>query len=386
MVHISEREEQLPDLVIERLLELMTDHPEVLSLGPGEPDFSLPKPLVSEIKKLANQSNHYSTPGGLLELREAICKKLKKENDIKANPENVVVTSGSQEALLLATATTLDVSEEILLPNPSYMAYLPTVEIFNAVPKFFQLREENAFEPNPDEIKKQINERKTKVLLINSPANPTGNVIRKKVLEELADLAVEYDLAIFSDEAYEYILYDDVKHISIGSLNGMSDRVFTFQTMSKSYAMCGFRLGYVAAPEQAAKGIKKMHVEASICAPTISQKLAVKALQLPKKYVHGMVKEYQQRRDVIVPRLNELGLMTPVPKGAFYAFSNISHISKNSKKFAFDLLKKQKVAAVPGIDFGSAGEGYMRFSFATKLSIIEKALNRLEKFISQTHR
>jgi len=380
MVHLSERERQLPDLEIGKLLELAVEDPSILSLGPGEPDFSLPKPLVAEVRKYANDSNHYATSGGLLSLRKAICKKLKKDNRINVSPERIVVTCGSQEALLLAAACTLDVSEQIILPNPGFMGFLPTFELFNAGYTFYDLKEENNFEPDPDEIDKKIT-KKTKVILLNSPANPTGNVIRKKILEEIADIAVDHDLAIFSDEAYEKILFDDAKHVSIGSLNGMKNRVFTFQTFSKSFAMCGFRLGYVVAPEEAASAIKKTHIYSTICAPTISQKIAAKALSMPKKYTESMVKEYDRRRKVIVPRLNNMGLSTPMPKGAFYAFANIKHIDKSSKRFALNLLKKQKVAVVPGSDFGSSGEGHVRFSFATKLPIIEEALDKLQKFI-----
>ncbi len=380
MVHLSEREEQLPDQAIERLIEIMVEEPKILSLGPGEPDFSLPKPLVAEVKRLANQSNHYSPAGGLHALREAICKKVKRDNKITARPENVTVSCGSQEALMLAAACLLDVSEEILVPNPGFMGFLPSFELFNANVKTYKLSEENAFEPNPDEIKKQIT-KKTRVILLNSPANPTGNVISKRILEEIADIAVDNDLSIFSDEAYEHIIYDDAKHISMASLNGMADRTFTFQSFSKTYAMCGFRLGYVVCPEKAAKAIKKTHVYTTICAPTLSQKLGIKALSLPKKYTLDMVKEYDRRRKVIVRRLNDMGLPTSNPKGAFYTFSNIKHLNKNSWKFAFNLLKKQKVAVVPGSDFGTEGEGFIRCSFATKLPIIQKALDRIEKFI-----
>lgn len=370
----------MPDQAIERLIEIMVEEPKILSLGPGEPDFPLPKPLVAEVKRLANQSNHYSPAGGLKELREAICRKVKRDNKINAKPENVVVACGSQEALMLAAACLLDVSEEILVPNPGFMGFLPSFELFNAAVDSYSLSEENDFEPNPDEMKKLI-DKKTRVILLNSPANPTGNVISKKILEEIADLAVEHDLSIFSDEAYEKIIYDDAKHISMASLNGMSDRTFTFQSFSKTYAMCGFRLGYVVCPEKAASAIKKTHIYTTICAPTLSQKLGIKALALPKKYTLDMVKEYDKRRKIIVRRLNDMGLSTPNPKGAFYTFSNIKHLNKNSWKFAFNLLKKQKVAVVPGSDFGTEGEGFIRCSFATKLPIIEKALDRIEKFI-----
>lgn len=382
MVHISERELQLPDHVIGKLLRISVEDKSVLSLGPGEPDFELPPPLVEEVKRVAHRVNHYAPPGGYREFKEAFVKKLKGDNRIKASPENIVATCGSQEALLISAACTLDVSEQILLPNPGFMSFLPTFELFNANPRFYELKEEDAFEPNPDDIRKQIDRKKTKVLLLNSPSNPTGNVIRKKVLEEIADIAVENDLWVFSDEAYEHIVYDDARHVSIGSLNGMQDNVFSFFTFSKTYAMCGFRLGCVVAPKKLAEAITKTHVYTAICAPSISQRVGTRALSLSRKYTNDMVKQYDRRRKVIVPRLNEMGLHTPMPKGAFYAFANISHIDRDSKRFAMQLLKTQKVAVVPGIDFGSAGEGHIRCSFATKLPVIEKALDKLEKFVS----
>ncbi len=381
MVNLSEREQQLPTHVIEKLIEMSAEFPNILSLGPGEPNFPLPPPLVSEVKRLANVSNHYSPAGGLKELRNAICKKVKKDNQINCSPDNVVVTCGSQEALLLSAASLLDVGEEILIPDPGFMGFLPSFEMFNASVKSYKLFEELNYEPDPDEIRQNINPRKTKAILINSPANPTGNVIRKKILEEIADIAVEFDLAIFSDEAYEKILFDGAKHVSVGSLNGMSDRVLTFQTFSKTYAMCGFRLGYVIAPENIAKAIKKTHITSTISAPTISQKLGIAALRLPSKYTDKMVREYDRRRKVMIPRLNDMGISTPMPKGAFYAFGNISPFSRNSKKFALDLLNKKKVAVVPGVDFGQNGEAHIRLSFASDMKVIEKALDRLEEFV-----
>lgn len=381
MVNLSERERQLPSHVIEKLIEMSSEYPNILSLGPGEPNFPLPSPLVQELRKLANSVNHYSPAGGLKSLREAISKKANKENGIKCGPNNVVVTCGSQEAILLSAASLLDVGEEILIPDPGFMGFAPSFEMFNATVKPYRLFEELNYEPDPDEIRRSVNPRKTKAILINSPANPTGNVIRKKILEEIANIAVEFDLAILSDEAYEKILFDGSKHISIGSLNGMSNRVLTFQTFSKTYAMCGFRLGYVIAPENIANAIKKTHVTSTISAPTISQKLGIAALKLPSKYTDNMVKEYDRRRKVMVPRLNDMGISTPMPKGAFYAFGNISPFSRNSKKFALDLLNKKKVAVVPGVDFGQNGESHIRLSFASDMNVIENALDKLEEFV-----
>ncbi len=383
MVEISEREQELPDLEIDKLIKIAVEHPEIISLGPGEPDFALHKDLVEHTKKIAHKVNHYSPAGGRKEFKEAIIKKLRKDNKITANPDNVVVTCGSQDGLVLGAACCLDVSEQIILPNPGYMAFLSTFELFNANPRFVELKEEDAYAVNPDLVRKAINKKKTKVLLINSPSNPTGNVLSKKILEELADIAVDNDLYVFSDEAYEKILYDGTKHYSIGSLNGMKDYAVSFFTFSKTAAMCGHRLGFVVAPEKLAEALKKTHVLTTICAPTISQYLGLKALQMGDKYIKKMVKEYDRRRKFIVPRLNDMGISAPMPKGAFYAFGNVSDFDKNSKRFVLNMIKKAKVAAVPGIDFGPAGEGHVRFSFATKYSLIKKALDRMEPFLKK---
>ena len=381
MVEISEREEELPEAVIGKLLKIAAEDKSIASLGPGEPDFSLPKPLVNYIPQLKNKVNHYSPPAGRSDLREAIAKKVRKENKIKALPENVVVTAGSQEALMLASMCTLDVSDQVILPTPAFMGYQPMFDLINAQVVPIQLKEELKFELSPDDLKKHIDKKKTKVLLINSPSNPTGNVIRKKVLEEISDIAVENDLYIFSDEAYEKIVYDQ-KHYSIGSFNGMEQRVVTLQSFSKSHAMCGFRIGYAIANPELVQAISKIHIYSTLTACTLSQMLAVKALKLSEKYINAMVKSYRIRRDYLVTRLNELDLPTPKPEGAFYTFSNISEYSNNSFKFASDLLKA-KVAVVPGIEFGLYGEGYIRCSYATNLNVIKTAAERLEKFLKK---
>lgn len=382
MPHIAERELELPDAVIGTLLKAAAEDKTTISLGPGEPDFPLPQPLVQHIKEIAGRCNHYSPPGGIVALREAIARKLKKDNKINAQPENIIVTAGSQEALLLAAACTLDVSEQIIIPSPSFLAYLPTIELFNAAPQFLQLKEDEHWQPNPDALRKLIDKKKTKALIINSPANPTGAVLERKTIEEIADIAVEHDLYVFSDEAYEKIIYDK-KHVSPASLNGMEKYVLTFQTFSKSYAMAGFRLGYCVAPAKLAGYMAKTHVYTSICAPTISQLLGIKALALPSSHVNRMVKEYRRRRDFIVPRLNALGLYTTVPDGAFYTFSRI-RTEKNSQRFARQLLHQAHVAVVPGSEFGSHDEGYIRCSFATDYKLIEEAMDRIERYLN-TH-
>ncbi len=379
MNNISKRELELPESFIDKLMGLKDKN--IISLGPGEPDFAAPKPLFNGLAKLAKKSNHYSPPGGRPELKEALIRKLKRDNKINANPENIVVTCGSQEAIVLTILSTLDVNEQIIIPNPSFLGYSPTIELLDVTPVYLPLKEEENFSINTDELKKLI-DSKTKAIVINTPANPTGTVLTRDVLEEIADIAIEHDLYILSDEAYEKIIYDK-NHISIGSLNGMQDNVITFQTFSKTFAMCGFRLGYCIAPEKLARAVTKIHVYTTICAPTLSQLLGIKALALNKRYIDAMVAEYRRRRDLIVKRLNDIGLKTIKPDGAFYTFSNIKHLTNNSRTFATRLLKEAKIGVLPGTEFGRYGEGYIRCSFATDYKKIELAMGRLERFVEK---
>jgi len=378
MTHISERESQLPVLEFPKIFKKVINDKTILSLGPGEPDFITPKPLIRYTKKVVSKGTHYTDPQGMLELREAITDKLRKDNKIKTSPENVLVTCGSQEALFSSLLTVLDPTERVVMPSPGYLGYFPSIELVNAVPTFLKLDEKDNFEINPDRLEKSIDKKRTKAIIINSPSNPTGNVLSKKVLEEIADIAVDNDAYIFSDEAYEKIVYDK-KHISMASLNGMENHAVTFQSFSKSHAMCGFRVGYVAGPQKLIKEMSKVHHYITLTAPHISQLVGVKALSLSSKYTNLMVKEYRRRRDYIVKRLNGIGLPTPMPQGAFYTFSNIGKYSKNSVKFSKMLMKKARVAVIPGTEFGPYGEGYVRCSFATDYKIIEKAMGRIEK-------
>ena len=382
MMHIAEREIQLPEAVISKLIKVASEDKSVISLGPGEPDFPAPQPIVDFTKQFADKCNHYSAPGGRKELKEAIVKKLKKENGITAHPDNVVVTCGSQEALLLATACTCDVSEQVIIPNPSFLGYLPLFELFNAFPVPLQLHEKDDWNINPDDLKQLIDPKKTKVIMLNTPANPTRNLLSTKLLEEVADIAIEHNLYIFADEAYEKLIYNK-PHVSMASLNGMDKYTVTFQTFSKSYAMCGYRLGYAVGPKLLIEAMTKTHIYTTLAAPTISQMVGTKVLGMDQKYVEAMRKEYDKRRKVIVKRLNQMGLPTATPNGAFYTFSNIQDVMDDSFKFAFQLLKEAKVAVVPGKEFGTYGEGYIRCSYATALPRIETALDRMEKFVKK---
>ncbi|HIH15550.1 MAG: aminotransferase [archaeon GW2011_AR17] len=387
MKEVSERERDLPRTIIEKLTKLASESKETLSLSIGEPDFSMPRPLVKDLKKIVrkhkkNKLNHYTSGQGISELREAIAEKLYRENKIKVSADEVLVTAGSQQALFAGFLSALDPGEEVILSNPGYLGYIPAIELVNGVPSYVPLKEEEKFVINPDLIKKVVT-KKTRIILLNSPSNPTGTVLHKKILEEIADIAVDKDLFVFSDEAYEKLIYDGKKHISIGSFNGMKDYVLTFHTFSKSYALCGFRLGYAAGQQKMIDAMQKSVHYMSLCPSHLSQLLGVRALHLQAKYIEKMRREYDRRRLFLVQRLNEMGLPTVKPEGAFYTFSNISAYNKNSLAFANALLKKEKVAVVPGTEFGSAGEGYIRCSYATEYIKIEKAMHRLERFLKK---
>ena len=382
---ISERGEELPVSTIGELIKIAEESKGIISLGPGEPDFDSPSHIVNfACKRLREGYTHYSPPGGRSELKEAIVKKLKKDNKIDVSPDQVIVTTGSTEAILLALMCSIDPGEGVLIPDPGFLAYKPAVEILNGMPICVPHCERDGFQFKVDEAEKIIIPEKTNVMIINSPSNPTGVVFKKKTLEGIADFVNEYDLLVISDEAYEKLVYDGEKHISFASLNGMEKRTLTLHSFSKTYAMPGFRVGYAAGPENIIKAMKKIHIYSTVCAPTVSQEAALKALGGPQTPVKKMVEEYNRRRELIVKRLNEIpGFSCVEPKGAFYAFPNIKEFGMKSLVFSKWLLRKAKVAVVPGTEFGRCGEGYIRCSYATSYKKIENAMDRIENVLEK---
>ncbi len=382
---ISERGEELPVSTIGELIKIAEEGKGIISLGPGEPDFDSPRHIVNfACKRLREGYTHYSPPGGRSELKEAIVKKLKKDNKIDVSPDQVIVTTGSTEAILLALMCSIDPGEGVLIPDPGFLAYKPAVEILNGMPICVPHCERDGFQFKVDEAEKIIIPEKTNVMIINSPSNPTGVVFKKKTLEGIADFVNEYDLLVISDEAYEKLVYDGEKHISFASLNGMEKRTLTLHSFSKTYAMPGFRVGYAAGPENIIKAMKKIHIYSTVCAPTVSQEAALKALRGPQTPVKKMVEEYNRRRELIVKRLNEIpGFSCVEPKGAFYTFPNIKEFGMKSLMFSKWLLRKAKVAVVPGTEFGRCGEGYIRCSYATSYKKIENAMDRVESILKK---
>jgi aminotransferase len=381
---ISERYFYLPDSEFTEIMKVAGEKKDIISLGPGEPDFATPKHIVDFAKKKLDEGyTHYSPPAGRIETREAIVKKLKKDNKIKVDPEEVIVTCGSQEALFLATLTLLDPGEKMLVPNPGFLAYIPMVETVTGVPVSVPLLEKDGFEFDPDKVEQLIDKR-TRVLVVNTPSNPTGRILKKKTLEELADIAVDNDLIIFSDEAYEKFVYEKNKHISIGSLNEMKDHVITFQSFSKTYAMPGWRVGYAAGPKDIIQSMTRIHMYSGLCSPTISQLAAIEALNGSQKCVEDMKKEYERRRKLIVKRIKEIPKISCLePEGAFYVFPNIKAMKMKSTEVVKLLLKESRVLAVPGTEFGRYGEGYIRMSYATSYEKIEEAMNRIENVVKK---
>ena len=382
---VSTRVRDVPFSGIREFFELVAQSKGVVSLGVGEPDFPTPSPMKSAgIAAIENDDTSYTSNYGLIELRELIAKKFAKENKLKYNPVNqILVTTGTSEALDLVFRALLSPGDEVIVPEPSYVSYKPCVWFTGANPVPVVMREENDFRVTKEDIERKIT-KKTKAIVVASPNNPTGSVLRKGDLEDIADLAIEHDLAIISDELYERLIYDGEKHYSIGSFSGMQERTVTINGFSKSFAFTGWRLGYAAGSSEIIELMMKIHQYTMLCAPTVAQYSAMKFVEC-EKYVKEMVEEYDRRRRLLVKGLNELpGVSCIMPKGAFYAFPNIRKTGLSSKDFATKLLKEAGVAVVPGTSFGESGEGYVRCSYSVSRDVILEALGRMRKLLGSS--
>ena len=368
---------------IEQSLKILESRKDIISLGAGEPDFPAPPNVIKAAEKFLEEGyTHYSPMQGRHELREALAEKLKKENKIDADPEEIIVCCGSKEAILLSSLVALDAGDEAIIPDPGYLAFRPIVEAVDAKAVSVNLHESDNFEVHPENLKKLIT-RKTRMLILNTPANPTGTVMSKKILEEIADIVIEKNLIALVDEAYEKLIYGKARHVSMAGLNGMFDHVITTQSFSKTYAMCGFRVGYAAANEKIIKEMKEFKLTTTLAAPTFAQLAAVDALQNSRKYVAKMRKEYDRRRRLITKRINQIPniYLKNIPQGAFYIFPNITETKMKSEKFVDFLLSKAKVAVIAGTEFGKHGEGFVRMSYATAYDKIEEAMDRIESSV-----
>jgi aminotransferase len=381
---ISKRVKEIPFSGIREFFELVEKSKDVVSLGVGEPDFPTPEPLKDAgIRAIENDHTSYTSNYGLLELRERIARKLRSKNGIDRDPgREILITTGVSEALDLAIRAILDPGDEVLVPEPSYVAYKPCIWFARGDPVPVPTREENGFRVQPGEIEERIT-KKTKAIIIPSPNNPTGSVMRKKDLEEIADIAMDRNLIVISDELYEELVYDDERHYSMSSFKGMEDLTITLNGFSKAYAFTGWRLGYAAGNSEIIEAMMKIHQYTMLCAPSIAQYAAMNAFNYEKE-VRAMVRSYDLRRKLLVKGLNSLPAISCImPKGAFYAFPNIAETGMNSDSFARSLFKGVGVAVIPGSTFGASGEGYVRCSYSVSRETISEALERMEKFLKK---
>ena len=370
--------------VNEKALAMEREGHKVLHFEIGRPDFDTPDYIKkAAFEALTAGKVHYTSNFGLMELRQVIADKLKRDNNVDYKASEILVTVGLSEAVFAVLATILNEEDEILVPDPVWLNYINVPNLLGAKAVTYALKEENGYQMDMEEIRAKITP-KTRAVVIITPNNPTGGVLGENVLKELAQIAIENDLMVISDEIYERLVYDGEKHISIASLPGMKERTFTMNGMSKAYAMDGWRLGYVAAPEEYVMAMNKFHQHNTTCAPAFVQAAAIAALTQEGDEVNDMVKEYQRRRDYAVKAINDIeGISCQCPKGAFYIFINCKSLGMTSADLSAYLLENAKIALVPGDVFGPGGEGYLRMSFANSYENIVEGCENLKKAVEQ---
>lgn len=378
---LSKMIKTIPPSGIRKFFDIVSEMEDAISLGVGEPDFDTPWHIREEgIYSLEQGRTFYTSNAGLKELKEEISKYLKRSQNIQYPAGDILVTVGGSEAIDIALRAMLDPGDEVLIPQPSYVSYEPCTLLANGKPVIIQLKEENDFRLTKKELLDAVTE-KTKILVLPFPNNPTGAIMEKKDLEEIAEVIIEKDLFVISDEIYSELTYSG-KHISIASLPGMQERTVLINGFSKAYAMTGWRLGYAAAPHAIIEQMIKIHQFAIMCAPTTSQYAALEALRKGDSDVKRMKESYDKRRRFLLNELKRIGLDCFTPYGAFYAFPSIKKFNMTSDEFAERLLKEQKVAVVPGTAFGACGEGFLRISYAYSIDDLKVALGRIEDFIN----
>ena len=368
--------------VNEKALAMERAGEHVIHFEIGRPDFDTPEYIKKAAEAALDKGDvFYTSNFGTLELRQEIANKLKRQNNVDYKASEVLVTVGLSEAVFAVLAAILDEGDEILVPDPAWLNYHNVPRMLGAVPVTYSLKEENGYQMDLAELRSKVTD-KTKAVVIITPNNPTGGVLSQDTLQGLADLAIEKDLLVISDEVYERLIYDGEKHISIASLPGMKERTFTMNGMSKAYAMDGWRLGYVAAPEEYITVMNKFHQHNTTCAPSFVQAAAIAALTQEGDEVQEMVKEYQRRRDYAVKAINDIdGIRCLCPKGAFYIFINCKELGKSSAELSQYFLEEAKIALVPGDVFGPGGEGYLRMSFAASYESIVEGCGRLKQAV-----
>lgn len=370
---------------IRKFFDIVSEMEDAISLGVGEPDFDTPWHIRDEgIYSLEKGKTFYTSNAGLKELKIEIAKFLNRKYDLDYDYNGeMFVTVGGSEAIDVALRAMLDPGDEVIIPQPSYVSYVPCTVLANGTPVSLELKAENEFRLTADELKAAITP-KSKILIMPFPNNPTGAIMERKDLEAIAEVVIENDLFVLSDEIYSELTYlENEGHVSIASLPGMKERTILINGFSKSHAMTGWRLGYACGPKEVIKQMLKIHQFAIMCAPTTSQYAAVEALKNGDADVEMMREQYNQRRRYLLHRFKEMGLDCFEPFGAFYAFPCIKEFGMTSDEFTNQLLKSKKVAVVPGTAFGASGEGFVRISYAYSIDNLRIALDRIEQFITE---
>jgi aminotransferase len=366
---------------IRKFFDIVSTMKDAIALGVGEPDFDTPWPIREEgIYSLERGRTFYTSNSGLFELKAEIARYLERRFGVPYDPNSeITVTVGGSEGIDLALRAMLNPGDEVIIPEPSYVSYVPCVSLAGGKPVIIDLKNENKFKLTEEELASHITD-KTKVLILSYPNNPTGAIMTKEDLEPIAELAKKHDLYIISDEIYSELTYTEEPHFSIASLPGMQERTIVINGFSKAYAMTGWRLGYALAPKDIAKLMVKIHQFCIMCAPTTSQYAAIEALKNGDKDIANMRKSYDERRRYLLKRLSDIGMPAFEPQGAFYIFPSIQGFGMSSDEFATKLLESQKLAVVPGNAFGNSGEGFIRISYAYSIDQLREALDRIAIF------
>ena len=372
----------MPPSGIRKYFDIINEMDDVISLGVGEPDFVTPWNVrEAGIYSLEKGHTHYSSNAGFIELRKEISKYLYRKFDLEYSPEDeIIVTVGGSEGIDIALRALVGPGDEVLVPEPSFVAYKGCTAFTGATPKVLNLKAENDFKLTAKELEEAITE-KTKVVIIPFPNNPTGAIMTYEDLKEIVDIIIENDIYVISDEIYSELTYGG-NHFSIAAFPGMKERTIMINGFSKSYAMTGWRLGYACGPKNILEQMIKIHQFAIMCAPTTSQHAAIEALKKCDGVVAEMRETYNQRRQFLMHRFKEMDIPCFEPFGAFYVFPNISKFGMTSEEFALELLNKEKVAVVPGTAFGDCGEGFLRISYAYSIENLKIALDKIEHFIN----
>lgn len=381
---LSDKIVTIPPSGIRKFFDIVSEMKDAISLGVGEPDFDTPWHIREEgIYSLEKGRTFYTSNAGLKELKVEIDAYLRRRCGVTYDPDHeIMVTVGGSEAIDIAMRAMINPGDEVLIPQPSYVSYVPCAVLADGTPVIIELEEKDQFRLTPEKLLEKITP-KSKILVLPFPNNPTGAIMEKSDLEKIAEIVVEKDLFVISDEIYAELTYGDEPHTTIASLPGMRERTILINGFSKAYAMTGWRLGYACGPAVILQQMLKIHQYAIMCAPTTSQYAAVAALRDGDADVQHMREAYNQRRRYLMHAFEEMGMECFEPLGAFYTFPSIKRFGMTSDEFATRLLQEEKVAVVPGTAFGDCGEGYLRISYAYSLKSLKEALGRIERFVSR---